>query len=85
MLLCTFDPLALIRALNEHHVRFVVIGGIVAGVQGAIWATTDLDIVYARSRDDHVRLAADAVDPHRRPESRGTMCATVRVLIRPGP
>ncbi|HEY8767862.1 MAG TPA: hypothetical protein VIP09_11470 [Dehalococcoidia bacterium] len=53
-----FDPLALIRVLNEHAVRFVVIGGIAAGVQGAIWATTDLDITYARGRDDHKRLAA---------------------------
>lgn len=53
-----FDPLAMIRILNEHGVRFVVIGGIAAGVQGAIWATTDLDITYARGRDDHKRLAA---------------------------
>lgn len=53
-----FDPLAMIRILNEHGVRFVVIGGIAAGVQGAIWATTDLDITYARGRDDHKRLAS---------------------------
>jgi hypothetical protein len=53
-----FDPLAIIRVLKEHGVRFVVIGGIAAGVQGAIWATTDLDITYARGRDDHKRLAA---------------------------
>lgn len=53
-----FDPLAIIRVLNEHQVRFVVIGGIAAGVQGAIWATTDLDIAYARDREDHEKLAA---------------------------
>lgn len=52
-----FDPLAIIRILNEHGVRYVVIGGIAAGVQGVIWATTDLDIAYARERDDHDRLA----------------------------
>jgi len=52
-----FDPLAIIGVLNAHGVRFIVIGGIAAGVQGAMWATTDLDIVYARDRDDHARLA----------------------------
>jgi hypothetical protein len=57
-----FDPLAIIAALNERRVRFVVVGGIAAGVQGAIWATTDLDVVYARSRDDHERLAAALAD-----------------------
>jgi len=54
----SFDPLAIIRVLNDHGVRYVVIGGIAAGVQGAMWATTDLDIAYARDRDDHQRLAA---------------------------
>ena len=39
-----FDPLAIIGVLNAHGVRFIVIGGIAAGVQGAMWATTDLDI-----------------------------------------
>jgi hypothetical protein len=53
-----FDPLAIIRVLNEHQVRFVVIGGIAAGVQGAIWATADLHIAYARDRENHERLAA---------------------------
>ncbi len=57
-----FDPLAIIRVLNEHSVRFIVIGGIAAGVQGAMWATTDLDIVYARSREDYGRLAAALKD-----------------------
>lgn len=53
-----FDPLAIIRVLNEHKVRYVVIGGIAAGVQGAIWATIDLDITYARERADQAKLAA---------------------------
>jgi len=48
-----FDPQALIAALNRHGVRYVVIGGIAGGVQGAIWATTDLDICYARGAGDH--------------------------------
>jgi hypothetical protein len=52
-----FDPMSMIRQLNEHEVRFVVIGGVAAGVQGAAWFTRDLDICYARSRSDHQRLA----------------------------
>ena len=68
-LIGAFDPLAIISVLNVHGVQFVVIGGIAAGVQGAMWATADLDIVYGRDRDDHARLAdalaeleADPVD-----------------------
>lgn len=54
----TFDPLGLIRVLNEHEVEFIVIGGYAAGVQGAEWVTFDLDLVYARERTNHERLAA---------------------------
>jgi hypothetical protein len=53
-----FDPLAIIRILNARGVRYVVIGGIAAGVQGVFWATFDLDICHARDRENHVRLAA---------------------------
>ena len=53
-----FDPLAIIEVLNRHDVPFLVIGGIAAGVQGAMWATFDLDITYSRSRADLRRLAA---------------------------
>jgi hypothetical protein len=58
-----FDPLAIIEVLNRHEVPFLVIGGIAAGVQGAMWATFDLDITYGRSRADLRRLAA-AVEVH---------------------
>jgi hypothetical protein len=53
-----FDPLGIIQVLNRHGVRYVVIGGIAAGVQGAIWATADLDMTYERERDNYARLAA---------------------------
>jgi hypothetical protein len=57
-----FDPVAIIAVLNRHQVRFVVIGGIAAGVQGVVWATADLDICYARSRANVGRLAAALED-----------------------
>jgi hypothetical protein len=47
-----FDPLAIIGVLNRHQVSFAVIRGIAAGVQGAIRATTDLDIAYACDTTD---------------------------------
>jgi hypothetical protein len=53
-----FDPLAIIELLNRHRVEYLVIGGIAAGVQGAMWATFDLDITYDRSRQNLTRLAA---------------------------
>jgi len=57
-----FDPLAIIATLNRHGVRFVVIGGIAAGVQGVVWMTADLDICYARSRANLERLAVALAD-----------------------
>ena len=62
-----FDPLAIIRTLNAHKVRYVVIGGIAAGVQGVIWATLDLDICHARDRENHARLASACSDLEARP------------------
>jgi hypothetical protein len=53
----SFDPLAIVRTLNGHGVHYVLIGGIAAGVQGAMWATFDLDVVYERSAANHEVLA----------------------------
>jgi hypothetical protein len=53
-----FDPIGIVAVLNRHGVRYVVIGGIAAGVQGAIWATTDLDVCHSRSRANLRRLAS---------------------------
>lgn len=40
-----FDLRALLEALNEGDVRFVVIGGVAVGAHGYIRATEDLDLV----------------------------------------
>lgn len=64
-----FDPLAILRILNGHHVKYVVIGGIAAGVQGAMWATFDLDAVYERSRTNHAALASALADLQATPDS----------------
>ena len=62
-----FDPLAIIDILNRHNVPFVVVGGIAAGVQGAMWATFDLDIVYDRDRMGLRALAAALAELEARP------------------
>lgn len=41
-----------IRALVEARVRFVVIGGVAAGLHGVARATFDLDICYDPSEEN---------------------------------
>jgi hypothetical protein len=53
-----FDPEAMIAALNEHGVRYVVIGAIAAIAQGYPLNTGDLDVTPARAPDNLERLAA---------------------------
>lgn len=40
-----FDLRALVAALHQHRVRFVVIGGVAVGAHGFLRSTEDLDIV----------------------------------------
>lgn len=48
------DFAALLSALADGGVRFIVIGGLAAIVHGAARTTVDLDIVYERSDDNLV-------------------------------
>jgi hypothetical protein len=45
-----------LEALVKHRVRFVVIGGIAANLRGSTTITNDLDICYARDKDNLERL-----------------------------
>jgi len=47
----------------EHHVEFIVIGGVAGTLHGSAFITQDLDVVYARTRENIRRLAA-ALQPH---------------------
>jgi hypothetical protein len=51
------DLRALLETLNQHEVRFVVIGGVAVGAHGYVRATDDLDIVPDPSGDNLNRLA----------------------------
>ena len=48
----------ILRVLNQHDVRFIVIGGIAAIAQGYPLTTQDIDITPARDPDNLDRLAA---------------------------
>lgn len=46
------------RVLNDHDVRYVVIGGLAAEFLGAPVATNDIDVCYERTTENMKRLAA---------------------------
>jgi hypothetical protein len=48
----------LILTLARAKVDFIVIGGVAANAHGSARATYDIDVVYARSADNMLRLAA---------------------------
>jgi hypothetical protein len=52
------DPQRLLRTLERHGVRFVVIGGFALAPHGYIRATRDIDIVPEPSGENRTRLAA---------------------------
>ncbi|MBA2297992.1 MAG: hypothetical protein H0W14_08140 [Actinobacteria bacterium] len=52
------DPVPLLRILQRHGVRFVVIGGVAAISQGYPLPTEDLDVTPARDPENLERIAA---------------------------
>lgn len=52
-----FDPVLAVRTLADHGVRFVLIGGLAARVQGSSVITNDVDICYARDQRNLEALA----------------------------
>jgi len=54
--LADFEPGEMLRCLEAHHVRYVVIGAIAAIAAGAPILTTDLDVTPERSDENLERL-----------------------------
>ena len=54
----TFNVRLLLQALADQQVRFIVIGGVAAALQGATHNTFDLDIVHSREPENLNRLLA---------------------------
>jgi hypothetical protein len=44
-----FDPKPILRALAEHGVEYVVVGGLAGMAHGSSYPSFDVDIVYART------------------------------------
>ena len=53
----TFDPRVICRVLNDHGVRYVVVGGFAAVVHGSPLPTADVDVVPDRDDANLERLA----------------------------
>jgi len=56
----------LLARLSEHGVRFAVIGGVALIARGVQRSTADLDVAYARDRDNLKRLAGALAELHPR-------------------
>ena len=54
----SFDFLAILRALAEHGVEFIIVGGVSAVLQGAPVSTFDIDLVHRRDPENIHRLLA---------------------------
>lgn len=53
-----FRPEELLRVLNEHKVRYVLIGGLAATLYGSMSPTFDVDITPEMSAENLARLSA---------------------------
>ena len=52
-----------LQTLTRHEVQFILVGGLSAIIHGSPRLTHDVDVVYARSRENVHRLVA-ALGPH---------------------
>ena len=59
-----FDPEPLLRALVDHGVRFVLIGGFAAVYHGAAHLTFDIDITPDTSAENLTRLSSALTEVH---------------------
>jgi hypothetical protein len=61
-----FQPQEILRVLDEHQVRYVLIGGLAAVLHGAAHVTTDVDVVPEDARANLDRLSAVLKELHAR-------------------
>jgi predicted nucleotidyltransferase len=57
------DPAKVLPLFVEKRVQFIVIGGVAASFHGSPRSTLDLDVVYARNRENLKRLV-EALQPY---------------------
>ena len=68
----TYDPLGLLRVLNDHGVSYVVIGGFAAVAYGSPLPTQDVDITPSRTLANLGRLSGALTDLDARVRVDGT-------------
>ena len=56
-----------LRLLTEHQIEFVIVGGVAISAHGSSYLTYDLDVCYARTRENIKRLASALAPYHPRP------------------
>lgn len=78
-----FDPVALARVLNEHRVRYVVVGGFAVASYGVVRATADLDVVVDRSSENAGCLGGALTALEARDPTDPSVAFTAEVLVRP--
>jgi hypothetical protein len=59
-----FDPLAILTALHQREVRFVVIGGVARYLLGSFLPSANLDICFASDTENARKLAVALNDLH---------------------
>ena len=77
-----FDPEAILRVLNRHDVRYVVIGGFAVAAHGVVRATADLDLVVERTWENAGALAGALAELEARNPSEPDLPLTEEVLVR---
>ena len=63
------DVEKLLKALHENDVKFVIIGGAAAVLQGSAYVTADFDFCYSRERENLAKVASALAPLH--PSLRG--------------
>ena len=66
-----FRPADVLAALDRHEVRYVLIGGLAAALQGSPVTTQDADICPERGQENLERLAAALRELHARIRTEG--------------
>jgi hypothetical protein len=66
-----FRPADVLAALDRHHVRYVLIGGLAAALHGSPVTTQDADICPERNAENLARLAAALRELHARIRAEG--------------
>ena len=75
---------SILEGLGKANIKFILVGGLAAVVQGAPVATLDVDIVYDRSSENIAKLLAflNSIDAiYRRPDDKVILPAADHFLV----